>query len=665
MRTTLQLQPGKRVCQRRTEVNLAGNINSAHLIRIYDPVTMFNFLLDTGSSASLVPKCLVSPKTLASTPDRFLYAANGSAIPVFGEISLTVSLQLRRSFTWIFVIADVTQPILGIDFLSHFDLTIDTKQGTLRDNLSSISTLGLSTTTQVHGISHMPKSDSVHPTFKWIQKDFPDLLKPVSTLSPVKHNVQHHIITKGPPVFAKPRRLPPEKLKVAKAQFQQMLDLGLIRPSDSPYASPLHLVPKKTHGDFRPTGDYRRLNAQTVVDRYPIPYIFDFTAHLNGMTVFSKLDLCQSYMQIPMHPDSIPATAIITTFGKFEYLRMGFGMRNASQTFQRFMDDLLRDLPFCFVFIDDILIASPDGDAHHSHLNTVFKRLNDAGLRINPDKCVFSVPKLDFLGHTISAEGIQPLQEKVSAIRNFPQPDSQTQLRKFLGMVNYYLRFIEHGADILRPLNALLRPKAKKSTAKVEWNEEATTAFLDIKNKIADTTLLTHPIHDAPTRLTTDASCTAVGGILQQKQNNVWLPLAFFSKKLQPAETRYSTFSRELLAMYLSIKHFRYFLQGRDFSIYTDHKPLTHAITSYSDRHSPRESRHLEFVAQFTTDIRYIKGTDNNQADALSRVEINNISDITRIDFEEMSKAQALEDVTTLQDTSLDPKWINIPGIQS
>ena len=294
---------------------------------------------------------------------------------------------------------------------------------------------------------------------------------------------------------------------------------------------------------------------------------------------------------------------------------MPFGLRNAAQTFQRLMDHILRDLPFVFVYLDDILVASPDFSSHLSHLTAVLDLLKANGLLVNLNKCVFAQSSLSFLGHTITAAGITPLSSHVDAVRDYLPPSSLKDLRRFLSLVNFYRCFVPHAAAILRPLTDALAGNPRSLT----WTPDMRAAFRDIKSALASATLLIHPHPTAPISLTTDASDSHIGAVLQQQVQGAWQPLSFFTAKLTPPQQPYTTFDCELQAVYSSLLHYRYFLEGRPFTLFTDHQPLVSALTRSSIPKSARQQRQLAFLSEFHLTICHTAGVSNVVADALSQ----------------------------------------------
>ena len=542
--------------------------------------------------------------------------ASGEKIKVHGQVNLDVVLSsLRRVFPWTFIVADVVSPLLGYDFLKQYHLLVDCSANVLRDS-ETHQQANLIVSSSIMNVS--VETPNIPAVVKDILDKYPNLTSPNCRKKPPSTQFYHRIDTgSSPPVFSKYRRLNEQKLATAKQAFQKMLNDGIISQSNSPWSSPLHQV-KKANGEFRQVGDFRDLNRITIPDRYPIPNMNDVSAKLHGKQKFSKIDLVQAFHQIPVHPDDVNKTAITTPFGLFNYNFMPFGLRNASNTFQRYMDHIFRDIPCVFTYIDDILIFSDNEQDHLNDLKTVFSLLDDNNLKISLHKCNFNVDEIEFLGYNVTSQGVTPPNHKKEQLKSFPCPNDTDSLRRFLGLVGFYRKMIPKFAEIVFPLSELLRlnPKSKCITLSSTERE----AFDSVVEALCNAQPLSHPnSKNTYYQLVTDSSNYAVGAALHEMNNGNSIPIGFYSKKLNEAQRKYSTFDRELLAAYLSVLHFKHQIEGRVTILCTDHKPLCNAFNNRTTSKSDRQQRYLSLLSEYISDIHFIKGSDNIVADCLSR----------------------------------------------
>jgi hypothetical protein len=566
-----------------------------------------------------------------------LFAANRTEIATVGYRDLDFQFpNINCKFQWPFIVADVMQPIIGKDFLSKHHLLVDSQKQCLVAGDNSIKTCKASSDCRIG----QTLVQSIHV------QDYPDALGEIlskhagvfrknASTDTVVHPITHHIVTSGPPAFAKPRRLYADKLRIAREHYTKLEYQGIVYRGTSEFASPLHMAPKKDPKDpWRPCGDYRALNKQTLPDRYPMPNIADMMNELRGCKIFSKMDLVNAYHQVPVAIEDQPKTAITTPFGLFIYRRMPFGLRNAAQTFQRLVDTVLQDMPFAKAYMDDILVASANSQEHLKHLSCIFERLQKHGLLIKKEKCEFFKTEVSFIGVHVSQNGIKPLAEKIQAIQEMPQPQKIKDLKRFLGMAGFYHRFIPNFSHIAAPLTDLTKNYKAKANAVVEWSEAPKQAFEKLKQAVGNAVQLAFPEAHAQLELTTDASELAAGAVLHQIVNGEKQPLAFFSRKFTTLESRKSTFDRELLAVYLSLKHFSWLL-GTQFTVVTDHKPLLNALTMKAP--TPQQTRWLSYISEFNCEIVHVAGADNVVADTLSR----SVAAITANFNEALAKGQA------------------------
>ena len=459
------------------------------------------------------------------------------------------------------------------------------------------------------------------------------------------NEIKHSIDTNNSrPIYTKSYRYPHVHKEEVKRQISKMLEEQIIRPSTSPWSAPVWVVPKKADASgkqkWRVVIDYRKLNEVTDDDKYPLPNISDILDQLGKCEYFSTIDLASGFHQIEIDPKDIPKTAFTVENGHYEFIRMPFGLKNAPATFQRVIESVLLGLlnERCLVYIDDIIVYSATIQEHISRLKEVFKRLRKSNLKIQPDKCEFLRKEVAYLGHLITEKGVKPNPAKVECIQNFPEPKNQKDVKSFLGLAGYYRRFISNFAKISKPLTRLLQ----KDTPFV-FGKECQQAFNDLKEALMSDPILIYPNFEEPFVLTTDASAFAIGAVLSQGPIGKDLPIAYASRTLCSAETKYSTIERELLAIVWAVKHFRPYLFGRQFTLVTDHRPITW-LWSIQDPGS-RLTRWRLKLEEYSFKIEFKPGKYNKNADALSRIKINYLKEC--VDFNNKVKIFALEEAST------------------
>uniref|UniRef100_A0A673WIT2 Reverse transcriptase domain-containing protein n=1 Tax=Salmo trutta TaxID=8032 RepID=A0A673WIT2_SALTR len=428
------------------------------------------------------------------------------------------------------------------------------------------------------------------------------------------HLVQHEIDTgDARPIKMRPRRIPLARQEAADKAVLEMQRADFIEPSDSPWAAPVVMVPKKG-GKLRFCADYRRLNEVTRKDSYPIPRIDESLDLVRGSSWLSSLDLRSGYWQVPLSPEARAKTAFSTNRGHWQFKVLCFGLCNAPATFERLMDRVLDGIPRqqCLVYLDDILAHGSSFQSALVALRSVLERVAAAGLKLHPEKCHFMRREVSFLGHRVGKEGISTMEDKVGAVRDWPTPTDQRQLKSFLGLASYYRRFVRGFSSVAAPLNRLL-PKDKAFT----WTGECEEAFNTLKCALIEAPVLAPPDLTLPFILDTDASNVGMGGVLAQVGPEGERVVAYFSRTFNKHERRYCVTRRELLAVVASIKHFKYYLGGLPFTVRTDHSALQW-LMSFREPEG-QMARWLEELQPYDFTVVHRAGARHSNADAMSR----------------------------------------------
>ena len=608
-------------------------------------------LLDTGASDMYLSTPFAQRCGLTIRPSQAtLTLATGIVTPVTGTCSTLVRLGQYSERLTVYV-ADLSSdwdPILGQSWLQPHHAVIDCHQGsvsfwkskqhysldssdmdvpqteTVVPQLLSVEQVRRAVkqgcrTFLVNVITQPEQATSdVDPCIQSVLDEFADRFSAgrfsnLETLPPVR--IGHAIPLQDPasqPPFRPLYRLSPLEHQEAASQITLLLEAGLIEPSSSPYGAPILFADKKD-GGLRMCIDYRALNKLTVKNRYPLPRVDDLLDAAQGAQVFSSIDLLSGYHQIRIQPEDVPKTAFRTPLGLFQWKVLSFGLTNAPATFQAVMNDVLRPVigKFALVYLDDILIFSKTIGEHAEHLRAVLQLLREHELHAKMSKCTFAQPELEFLGHILGRDGLRVDPRKTAAVAAWPVPRDVSQLRSFLGMANYFRKFIDHSAQRTLVLTRLLR---KDRIGSWQWSPECQAAFEDIKHALTTAPVLALPDFSKPFDIICDACGFGLGAVLLQDGK----PIAFESRQMLPAEQNYSVTEQELLACVHALKIWRCYLEGAaEFKLHTDHGANTFLDTQPSL--SRRQARWQEFLSRFHFTWKFLPGVRNNVADPLSR----------------------------------------------
>ena len=432
-----------------------------------------------------------------------------------------------------------------------------------------------------------------------------------------KIGILQHVINIGdaPPIRSRPYRVNHDTQQKIDTHIQTMLENGIIEYSNSAWSSPVLLVKKKDSTETRFCVDYRRLNKVTVKDSYPIPNIEEILDNLGSAQYFTTLDMKNGFFQVEVEENSRQYTAFVCTNGLYQFKRLPFGLCNNPSTFSRIMTYALTGLTgkICFNYIDDIIVYSRTFNEHLQDLQTIFTRLLQYNLKLNPKKCHFARKSIHFLGHVLSADGISPDPSKILVVQNHPTPQDKKELKSFLGLVNYYRKFLSDVAKISEPLNKLLRKNVP-----FIWNNDCETSFSTLKEKLTTPPLLAFPNFDHEFHLNVDACNSSLGFILSQKYDNSLKVIAYAGRSLNKHERNYSINELEALSVVTAVRHFDVYLSGRKFKIFSDNTSVTWLYKQTQPK--GKYARWIMALQEYDFEIIHKPGRVNSDADCISRI---------------------------------------------
>jgi hypothetical protein len=429
---------------------------------------------------------------------------------------------------------------------------------------------------------------------------------------PPDRNTGHTIVTEpnAVPPYRRNRRMSPIESELCNEYITDLLKKGFITPSNSPFGAPVMFIAKPA-GGYRVVCDWRALNNITVKNRYPLPRIDETLDRLVGAKIFTSLDLNSGYFQIRISEEDAHKTAFTTPHGQYEFKVLGQGLANSPATFQSVMNRIFAPhlFKFCVVYLDDIMVYSKTPEEHYEHLRSVLQILREQKLYAKSSKCSFNKPEVKFLGHIVGRDGLKVDPAKCEVVRDWPKPIDATQVRQFIGLTNYFRKFIKDYSSIAAPLMDLTR---KDTDFAATWTDIHDRAFEGLKTAMTTAPVLTIPDCNKPFELISDASLLGTGAVLLQNGHVV----AYTSKKFIPAEKNYTTTEQELLGVVNALGEWRCYFGASDLTVVTDHNPLQYFETQKVL--SRRLARWQEFLSQFNYEWEYRQGR-NNIADPISR----------------------------------------------
>ena len=582
-------------------------------------------LVDTGSTLSVISSSLVDENDeIIEWDEGPITLMDGTSTSPQGYIRLKFKINNKR-FKRNFVILNSDIPVvLGMDFLKSNKIGLDL--GKLvwwftKDEPIQLFPLDITSSCDHARVQKLTRLNELqtHMLNEVLAKFNTVIDAPLGTVKDFCHEI---ILTEEKPKRFAPYSATPLKQAEIDKQVNLMLEMGLIRPSNSPYASPILLRPKP-NGEFRFCVNFKYINALTIDDSFPMKKITDILMSLANAKYLSKLDAEKGYWQVPMHPDSIKYTAFRTKKGLYEYLVCPFGLKNAPATYQRIINSVLEGLDdICVSYQDDILIFSKTFEEHLEHLEMVLNRLKDAGITILRNKCEFGKTQVKFLGHIVSTEGLMQDPSKLTAVEKFPTPKTKKAIRSFLGLCAWYSHFIPNFAEIAKPLYLICSVKKP-----FQWTEEENTAFVNLKQGLCSGDVLTHPHFDRPFFLSTDASNIGISGVLTQTdESGKEKVISYTSKTLSKSQQNYSTVEKELLAIIHCLNKFYEYLDSQNIIIRTDNQALTYLESMKN--HSQKLMRWAWKIQEFSPKFIHVPGKLNVPADVLSRYPVEDPDEI-------------------------------------